>query len=316
MILWYHSPMLRRIEFLLCCASLLLTLSACGKPKVPPLPKGEQIVSGLLQKSPLSLTRRGTHVLIQSDAPVAYLESATINLSLYEERVADVTGTYEPNVDPRDLPVIVVTAVKAGQEQNRAYSIPVLGITLEVPREWKGAITGEDAQFTASGSVNPLLSLFLEGEENLISSSRAGANLTDVPVAVGGRSGVRWKNAQTGVERMQVDLRPFVTNPKSDVLTFLFTPGEEAQNQPDAWEAVKEDIFRSVTFTENGSSVSSALLSNSSPLGPVSGSGAGSPFGSAQGMPCGGTAGILCPTGLYCEITDVAANVGRCKGVR
>jgi hypothetical protein len=290
---------------------------------------GEQTVSGFLKKSPISITRRGTHVLIQNDEPHAYLESSTVDLGEFEGRVVDVIGTYEKNVDVRDLPVIVVTEVRGGQSQNRVYAIPALGISLEVPREWKGTIAGAEAQFAApaspdaaegSGSTRPLLSVFREGEDKLISSAPTGENLIDTPVSVGGRSGVRWLNAQTGVERVQVDLRLYASDPKANVLTFLFTPSEEALNLPDAWDAMKDDVLHSVTFTGGSSSSSlssdasrSSLPSSLSSDGTSSQAEGSSSFGSAQGIPCGGEAGILCPAGFYCEITDVEANVGRCK---
>jgi hypothetical protein len=37
---------------------------------------------------------------------------------------------------------------------------------------------------------------------------------------------------------------------------------------------------------------------------------------SVAGIPCGGAAGILCPSGQYCEITDSASNIGRCRAVQ
>ncbi len=316
----------RTLSLLLCCAALL-PLAGCRREPPPILPQGVQTVSGLLKKSPISLTRRGTHVLIQNDEPHAYLESSTVDLGEFEDRVADVTGTYERNVDPRDLPVIVVTSVRGGEPQGRAYAIPALGISLEVPREWKGTIAGAEAQFTApdgeegSGAAIPLLSLFLEGEDDLIGSAPSSENVTDEAVAVGGRSGVRWENTQTGVERVQVDLRPYVSDPKTDVLTFLFTPNEEALNLPDTWELVKEDVLRSVKFTASSSSTFSSASASEGPPPPSVPGDASSSQGSAaslnplQGAPCGGEAGILCPQGSYCEITDVEANVGRCKSL-
>jgi hypothetical protein len=65
--------------------------------------------------------------------------------------------------------------------------------------------------------------------------------------------------------------------------------------------------LHSVVFSSDASSSSSSLSQGSSLSAAATGSGAG--------LPCGGTAGILCPGGFYCDITDVANNVGRCKKI-
>lgn len=304
----YTLPMIspsRRFGALFCGASLLLALSACGHPPRV-LPQGEQTVSGLVKPAQISLLRRGTQVLVQNGAEIAYLESKTVDLHVYEGRVVEVTGTYEHNTDDQDLPVIVVTAVQGGSSDVRTYVIPALGVSIDVPREWKGTIAGTDAQFTASGALRPLLSLFLEDVSSASASSLTSEVTTDT-LTIDGHRAVRLKNGVTRTQRITVDLQPLgASTEPAKALVILFTPLQEEEVDQPAWDAVVADILASVKFTDGGSSSSSSAAATS--VAPLSGSGAG--------MPCGGTAGILCPAGMYCQITDTADNVGRCTPLR
>ncbi len=291
--------------------SVPLALSGCWKSPPPPLPQGQQTVSGLVKPASISVTRRGTHVLIQGGKEIAYLESLTVDLGDSEGRTVDVTGSYEHNTDPRDLPVIVVVAVKGGSEQTKAWDIPTLGVALAVPPAWNGSIQGKEAAFVVTGAPQPILSVFLENESDLLSSDSSIGDVTVMQTSVDGRRAIRSKNAKTGVERVQVVRNVETDDPTGNVLTLLFTPSGEQEMDPVAWDALVDDVIRSIKFTGEGMASSAAstgtLSSQAASPAPFSGSGAGAP--------CGGSAGILCPTGFYCEITDMAANVGRCKSL-
>ncbi|MDD4319772.1 MAG: hypothetical protein PHW10_05620 [Candidatus Peribacteraceae bacterium] len=297
---------LARTGFFVGCLLLLaLPLAGCFGSDPAPLPQGPQTVEGLVKGISLSVTRRGTHVLVQNGEELYFLESSTVNLGAFEGRIAQLTGTVEYNTDPKDVPVLVVTAAQGGFDASvRTWAIPSMGISVDTPREWKGKITGAGAQFTATGSVQPLFTLFLEGSGSLLTASSSDGEATGYSTfLLGAHRGVRLRNNETGSEKVQIDLGNDAIDPSQPILTFLFLAFGEQEMDGDAWRTLKEDVVRSVKIT-NASSSSSAAYSSRAPL-PLSGSGAG--------MPCGGAAGILCPAGLYCEITDVASNVGQCR---
>lgn len=287
--------------FFLGCTVLLL--AACGKT-VQVIPTGVQTVAGIVKPVELSLTRRGTHLLVQHGTSLYYLESSTVNMQSFEGRNVIIKGTVEQNTDPTDLPVLVVSEIKGAVTQIRSWKISGLGLSVDVPVEWNGKFEGGTAQFTGSGSADPLLTLFLEGDKRFDgASSQAGGDITVTSFALGMRRGVRLVNAG-GRERVEIDLRPLVKDNAADVLTLLFTP-VSGQTDRDAWEGIKTDIINSIKFTSDVSSSSAPSSSGSIASQPISGSGAG--------MPCGGSAGILCPQGYYCGITDAKSNSGQCR---
>jgi len=295
----------------------LLPLVGCWKEPIQPLPLGQQTVSGLIKPASISVIRRGTHVLIQGGEEIAYLESATVDLGEFEGRTVDVSGTYEANTDPDALPVIVVAAVKGGQSLGRSWTIPSLNISLETPPGWNWEIMGTDVQFTASGSARPILSLFLEEESKLLSADSSSGDVMVAVSNVQGRRAVRSQNASTGVERIQVVRELAAEESSFNILTLLFTPSGEEQLDPAAWDALKDDILRSLRFLGTSSSRASSAFRSSATSESASLGSAGSNGSSAAavGIPCGGAAGVLCPEGFYCEITDMEANVGRCKAM-
>jgi hypothetical protein len=294
------------VVFLLCA----LALSGCFRKPVAQFPAGEQIVTGTVKPAELSLTRRGTHLLVQNGETTAYLESSVVNLRQYENKEVQMRGTYEANTDPTDMPVLVVQEVVGGlASTTRAWTIPALGISLTTPKEWKGKIMGDTAAFTGSGSETPILTVFREGEDKLLasasSSSAAGVRISTFTMGI--RHVVRSYNQETGNERVQIDLRPVETDATRDILTLLFTPTDEVQLDPEGWKALTDGIVRSVVFAGDASSSSLSSSASSQTVAPATGSGAGA------GSPCGGDAGILCPLGYYCNITDLKANTGVCQ---
>jgi hypothetical protein len=303
--------MLRKRSILTCLfAFSLLAFAGCTKQTAQLIPSGPQVVVGVVKPAEISITRRGTHLLFDHDTPVYYLESTTVNLRMFEGREVEVHGTVEANTTPSDLPVLVVSSIVGGQSTaTRSWMVPAMGISLSTPPEWVGKIITDSAVFTSSGSTRPILTVFFEGDSHLLSlgaSSSVPQGIDISTLSLSFRSVMRARNLQTGSERTQIDLRPYSTDPTRDVLTLLFTPTDEAQVDPEAWETLKMDIIHSVTFSTDSSSSNSSVASNSSvPAPPLSGSGAG--------MPCGGVAGILCPKGYFCEITDTTANSGNCQ---
>lgn len=298
--------LLRRASLFGLTLALPLAFVMCGKqPQV--LPTGMQTLTGLVKPVEISLTRRGTHQLIVGGSPLYYLESSTVNLGKFEGREVELQGTVEANTDSSDMPVLVVSAVTGGPSVlNHTWEIPSLGITLETPGEWKGKISGDTAQFTGSGSNEPIFTVFLEGDDRLKVSVETGSTVTKSTLQIGRYTAERLLNTQTNSERIEIDLRPAVADSKKDVLTLLFTPTEEAGIDPSEWDAMKTDILHSLKFTFGSSSSSSHSFG-------LSQSGSIIHTGSGAGMPCGGTAGVLCPQGFRCEITDATSNTGLCQ---
>jgi hypothetical protein len=265
-----------------------ILLVGCQKEELPSLPQGVQEISGVLARAELSLVRRGTHILIQGGIPRYYVESPTVSVQEYEGRVVQIRGTLTRNNPPTELPVLIVGEIlERREEMFRTWSIPALGLSLEVPRMWNGSIEGVEATFTASGASRLTLTLTLEAIENLPVDS--------LPIVVDTKRAIRSVNVQTGEQKVIVDLL------KGQALTIRFTPSAQP---PVAAEEDRElflAILHSITFTH-----SSKKFSESS----VSSKPSASPMG---GKPCGGPAGILCPQRQYCAITDVTTNIGKCK---
>ncbi|MFA6522923.1 MAG: hypothetical protein WCS85_00960 [Candidatus Peribacteraceae bacterium] len=287
--------------------ALTLALTGCWKQSAPPLPQGEQTVTGLIEPASLSLTRRGTHVLVSGGNELYYLESSTISLATYEGRQATLTGELSYNTDQKDLPVLVVTAVDSANTGMRTWDIDAMELSIDMPREWKGKIVTDQAQFTASGSASPILTLFREGRDALQNSSSSTRGVDLSTLRIGMRSAIRIRNNETGREKVQIDLGAQSADPDSSVLTILFTPSDERTNDPEAWDTLTTDILRSIRIKGESSSGRLSSSYSSASLPPVTGSGAG--------MPCGGVAGILCPAGFYCNVTDLQENSGRCVGM-
>ncbi len=288
---------------------LLLPLLAVGCWQRTPreIPTGIQKLTGTVKATEISAVRRGTHILDQNGTTLYYLESSVVNLQRYEDREVQLEGVVEPNTDPSDIPVLVVSKIDGGPATvSRTWSIPPLGITIDTPNDWLGKVSGQTAQFTASGAATPTLMLFLEGEDRLTQAT--DSSLQTIHETLGLHDILRTVKADSGEERAEIDLRPALTDPTADVLTLIFSPATDRNMSAKAWTGLKDDILRSIKFL--GDSVSSSSSSNSSSVS----SGLPPLTGSGVGMPCGGPAGVLCPKGLYCNITDVQANVGHCQG--
>ena len=277
----------RSTHVLVCVVLLGLLLVSCGNQHVfPPLPKGEQKVSGILKSAPLSAIRRGSHLLEQEGVDVYYAESALVNLSTYQGKRVTLHGTLENNVDPSYLPVLVVTSVADVEETSKEHSFADLGLKFDTPVTWKQSKEKEKYVFRIDGdapTAEAVLSLWRDPTASLPDGG--------VPIVVDTLRATRLIDELSGAELVAIK--------QADGAIFLrFAPGKRVDS-----DKLKQDfmtLLTTVAFGRQGSSSSAAGTGSGSPLPP-------------PGIPCGGTAGILCPAGSYCDITDVAQNIGHCR---
>lgn len=260
------------------------TLSACTSDEVAPLPIGPQSVQGVLRSTDISLVRRGSHLLYQDGVEHAYVESAKVNLRSYENQMVTLSGSYQPNTEPIYLPVFIVDAVSSFEETTKEWLLPALGLTLETPREWIQSSSAGKVHFAQTIDAAPVLTLYTQvrpqNEEDLPKG---------VSIVIDGLPAIRMSDDQTGGQTIYV-LHP------TKLLTLVYAPPVDTTA-----ELLRADwlqILASITFNR---SVQIPRSSSAS----ISGAGGA----------CGGPAGILCPSGQYCEITDVANDIGLCRGL-
>lgn len=260
----------------------ILALSACTPDDVRTLPEGVQSVSGVVEQAKISLDRRGSHVLLQDDVPHAYLESTRVNLRAYESQQVTLSGSYQANTHPDDLPVIVVQAITSAEETMKEWVVPGLGLSVEAPIHWTRQADGAATEFMVPGISQPVLRISeapLPPEDD----RPDGAS-----VVLDGYPGVRVSDfaAKTDIVHVFRD---------ATMVTFEWNvqAAEAVQLEAEAWGK----ILQSIEF--------------STPAPPPS----SIPSSAAPGAACGGPAGILCPSGQYCEITDRELGIGKCRGI-
>lgn len=257
-----------------------LTLVSCGGDILPPLPSGEQTVSGTLKPAELSATRRGSHLIEQEGVDVYYAESSLINLRQYQGKRVTVRGVLEHNTDPEGIPVLVVESVVDVEETVSSYEFPTLHLSLEAPVHWKLEKLSGKYQFALEEEEEALLTIQAE----------LGQQLPDggTPIVIDAARATRLVDEGTNSQIVTV-----LHNEK--VITFHFTPALRTNA-----DRLTEDfvlLLKSVDLTEPKRDDD-----------PVTATG-------ALGIPCGGPAGILCPTGEYCDVTDLSDGVGRCRKI-
>ena len=270
-----------------------MILLGCQK-KAPPvvIPQGPVTVTGFLKPVPLSLVRRGTHIIVSQGTDLYFVQSTGVALSLYEEEEVTMSGTLALNSDPYDLPVLTVTNIASRSEDLQAVRLKELRVNFSIPRSWsKVAETGTGSvRFTATGSARAILSV----AKSPLPSPPAGP-----PVLRRHQAGRRWVPGGATDQIVYV-LRMNTSAGKNspDITSFTFTPGDGEDSL--ASPAIFLKILKSVQFDrakENSSAASSYRTGSGTNL---------------SGQPCGGSAGILCPDGFYCAITDVTENIGIC----
>lgn len=266
--------------------SLLIVfgLNACKGPQET-LPEGPQTMSGVLQPVPISITRRGSHVLQQHGESTYYVESASEDLRNFEGVDVVVTGLLEWNTDPDALPVLVASGVRLVDMPVRSWTVDALKLMLDTPVDWSITQFDDGARFTQTGSTATLFTVLPSSLARL----PAGAILQ-----VSGRRAAR-VNASGA-------LTVYVQNGGS-IIALSYTP--PAGESPVAADRTFNRVIRSMQFIGAPSSQPSSASTS-----------AQSGTGAAAGMPCGGPAGVLCPAGEYCAITDPVDGIGRCRSLK
>jgi hypothetical protein len=262
-------------------------LSGPGRPRQ--LPDGPQTLTGTLVPAELSLTRRGTHVIEVNGKDVAYAESASVNLRLYELTDVGVTGTFRLNTDPSDLPVLVVTSVRPIEIPAVTVDAPSVGLTLRVPTEWSMQSFDDGVAFSLTGSATPLLRVARSSLTRLPQGTSMFVAGYDA-VRVDGPDGGQTVHLQTG----------------RGVITFTWTPDDDAQTPAFA------QLLRTLAVRSGPSSLPGTSSGIVLPP-PSSSADAGSAASAVAGpRPCGGPAGVLCPAGTYCAVNS-PDGVGTCQ---
>jgi len=262
---------------------LCLFLVSCGEKPLtpPPLPQGEQTVTGLLLSTEITLLRRGTHVLKKDGKDFCLVESQIVNLRSFENKDVEMKGTFEYNSDPLLLPVLVVREVKLTEQDTKEVPVYSLGFSCRTSSAWAKSESAGKVQFTLSGNTGPLVTV----QKMKGTLLPAGA-----PFLIDGKHAIRTVDAMTNAESVSL------INGE-DIITFSFTP---VSRPSDELKAQWSSFLDSVHFSDGDmSSSASSVISTSD-----------------DGTPCGGTAGILCPAGEYCAITDVKENIGKCRKVK
>lgn len=242
---------------------------------------GPRSMTGLLLRAELSFVRRGTHLLMNGDRALLFVESATVNLYDIEGEDILIQGNVEANTDTAQLPVLVAQSVTVLTGPVRRWTIASFGMTLEVPLAWEmRTLRAGAVDFHQSGHT--LLSL----------SQETGAVLpTGDRVLIGGMTAVR----TTGSDDV---VRFFLPSSAGRI---VFTPDESLLTDGADGSALRH-LLQSVTITFAARSMSSS---------PSSGNGSSS----VRPRPCGGAAGILCSSGQYCAIVDRELGIGVCTTI-
>ncbi len=260
-------------------AVVLLGMNACTDRREPALPEGLQTMTGTLIPVPLSLDRRGSHLVRIDGKNIYYAESSSLNLHEFERMEIGLTGTLERNTDPDALPVLVITGVNQKSVSMREWNLSKpLQIRLSVPHTWDMRESDGTTSFVFSGSSMRILTI-------------APSTLTKLPAGtstnVGGMRAVRTVSETGSIV--------YVQNNRT-IVTLLFSPLSDDPEEVNAFELV----LKTISFGRSSSSSSSQRTGT----------------GTSVGIPCGGPAGILCPPRQYCEVTDTETGIGVCKKLR
>jgi hypothetical protein len=259
--------------------------SGPGRPRQ--IPQGQQTLTGTLIPAELSLTRRGTHVLKVDGEEVAYAESASVNLRTYELIPVGVSGTFRLNTNPSDLPVFIVTSLRAVEIPAVTVEAPSVGLTLRVPKEWTLQTFDDGVAFTLTGSSTPLLRV-------------ARSSLTRLPqgtnLFVGGYDAVRVEG-EGGAQIVHLQAG-------RGIVTFTWTSDDETQDAAFA-QLLRTAVVRSAPSSSQKTVTGGFLNISSSPA-------TGSAASYSGPRPCGGPAGVLCPAGTYCAVNS-PDGVGTCQ---
>ncbi len=273
------------------CIAVVGLFGCRSKPPVVTLPTGPVSVTGFLKPVPLSLVRRGTHVVVSGGSELYFVQSSAVPLSRYEEEEVTMSGTLALNSDLSELPILTVTGIERHGQDTQSVHLAPLEVRFDIPESWRREEeTGTGSvRFSASGSLRSILTV-------------ARSSLTGLPAGtpaiVDGERGVRVM-PEGSTDQIVYVLRMKAVSGKTvpAIISFTFTPGSDGTLPVSP--VLFQNILRSVRFDRSGGSSSS--------ISSRTGSGT-----YLSGQPCGGSAGILCPSGFYCSITDVTENIGIC----
>jgi len=300
-------------RFLIVSASLSLLVTGCWRQPQIVLPQGLQTVSGLLETAPLSLTRRGTHVVKKDGASLYFLESSGLNLRAYEGKEVTLEGLLEANTDQEALPVLVVSRVTlTTAEEMRKWMVPDLQMEVSVPKNWKGQISGDTARFREEGATGSRMQVFIRelsalpfDFKTLQLRPSADDTLTLEPMLISGKRAARIVNGVDGT--MQIFIEHTLRRPNVRTIAVVLSFEASVPELQEQYGLLANDIVESVHFL--GESDRPITQSGSTSVSGNPGTGSGG----TMEKPCGGPAGFLCPTGYYCEVTDRETDIGQCR---
>ena len=270
---------MRSSSFLLLVVSTVL-LSSCGGGVLPPLPSGEQTVTGILKAAELSAVRRGSHIIEQEGVDVYYAESSLINLREYQGKRVTLRGVFEHNTNPEDLAVLVAETIVDIEETSEEHILSVIGVTITTPVQWKLVKREGKYQFhLEEEDADALLVVWQESGELLPDGG--------VPIVVDATRATRLVDDLSGTHIVAVKR-------KGKILNLRFSPGTRANA-----DRLHEDFIEVLKSIELKSSSTGGI-------DPSFGTG-------SLGTPCGGPAGILCPEGSFCDVQSFDDGVGKCR---
>jgi len=251
---------------------------------MPPLPSGEQTVTGILKPAELSAVRRGSYIIEQDGVDVYYAESSLINLREYQTKRVTLRGYFEQNTNSEDLPVLVAESVVDVEETSQEHSLSALGVRLTTPVQWKLVKREGKHQFRLEEDGE-------DGDTLLVVWQEDGELLPDggVPIVVDATRATRLIDDLSGTQIVAVKR-------KGTILHLRFSPGTRANAdrlREDFIEVLNSIELKSSTIEDTGSSFGTGSLST----------------------PCGGSAGILCKDGYFCDVQSFEDNVGKCRKI-
>ncbi len=262
----------------------VVIVSACTKDVVPVTTYGPLSATGTLIKAENSLIRRGTHILIVESEKKYYVESRTQNMTEFEGQTVNIEGALEANTSKSDLPVIVAMSVKRshGDEDLHRFEIPSLNLRIGVPQTWAGFIKNNTATFTLPGEENPLLTIRL----------MSGTTLPP------GGSSIFLKNRRGTRISGQGNVSDIYILEKDSLIEVHFDPTSQKRLASEEDTAIIASQFERALGTIS-------FLTDKETATKTTESGAVTT--------CGGAGGVLCPSGYFCNITDLTNQVGQCK---
>jgi hypothetical protein len=246
---------------------------------LPPLPGGEQTVTGILKAAELSVKRRGSHIIEQEGTDVYYAESSLVNLREYQGKRVTLRGIFEHNSDPQNLPVLVVETIVDVEETTEHHSLSGLAVSLDAPVHWNLVKREGKYHFRLEGEEDPIVIIYQEAGELLPDGG--------VPIVIDATRATRLIDELSGTTIVSVKR-------SGKILTFRFSPGEHVNA-----DRLREDFLELLTTVD-------LIEKESDDPSPDFGTG-------SLSTPCGGSAGILCPAGFFCDVQDFEDNVGKCR---